>query len=396
MNNEENVIYCSRCGSPMNAGSRYCMKCGNLNENHPENDKYSKILKKTNKDNNYQIGSGKKLFDKGNNKSGVSFITEKNTQSVRLKFIIFNVIVIAILCGISLVPLLSIIDSFSLDAVLQSGVCLNLFLVGLFSIFFVSMQILFIKINEYWWASFIPFYNFYILSKVVFNKGWLFILMFIPGVNIIYMIVLYYALGKAFHKSGILTVILGPIMIAIISFGSSAYNGIYYVVDSSPNALEKTYGSYRRFAEFSIFILFIGGVGLFFSNNSLSTLTNGKDELSIIGGANIAINNVKKAIMKDKVTCYDENGIEVSIYTNGNYYFYSDDFLYDYSFKSNLIYTSNGYVKVVSNTGNFQYYVAYSADEYGIPETSKDELSADKVQKNLVIQKPNGIMCTID
>ena len=100
--------------------------------------------------------------------------------------------------------------------------------------------------------------------------------------------------------------------------------------------------------------------------------------------------------MKDKVTCYDENGIEVSIYTNGNYYFYSDDFLYDYSFKSNLIYTSNGYVKVVSNTGNFQYYVAYSADEYGIPETSKDELSADKVQKNLVIQKPNGIMCTID
>ena len=49
MDEKENVIYCSRCGSEMSANSRYCMKCGNLNENHPDNNKYSKIFKKTNK-----------------------------------------------------------------------------------------------------------------------------------------------------------------------------------------------------------------------------------------------------------------------------------------------------------------------------------------------------------
>ena len=396
MNNDENITYCSRCGSPMNINSRYCMKCGNLNETHPDNNKYSKILKKTNQNNSYQIGSGRKLFNKTDNKSGMSYVTEKNTKSVRTMFILFNTLIIGILCLIALLPLLSMLDKFSLDALLQSSIPMSLFSIGIFSLFFVSMQILFIKINEYWWASLIPFYNLYILSKVLFNKGWLFVLTFIPGVNVIYMIVMYYVLGKAFKKSGILTVILAPIMIAIIAFGSSAYNNIYYVVDSSPEALEKTYGSYRRFAGFSLFLLVIGGAGAFFSNNSFSSLASGKDELSIIGGAKIAVNNVEKAIMKEKVTCTDPNDVELSIYTNGVYYFYSDDFIYDYGFKSNLISDSRGYVKVVSNNGKFEYFVSFSADQYGIPETSEADLKADIVQKNYTVTKPSGNMCTID
>ena len=44
MDEKENIIYCSRCGAEMPANSRYCMKCGNLNEHHPDNNKYSKIL----------------------------------------------------------------------------------------------------------------------------------------------------------------------------------------------------------------------------------------------------------------------------------------------------------------------------------------------------------------
>ena len=38
MNNDKSyTIYCSRCGAPMKNGARYCMKCGNLNPEHPEN-----------------------------------------------------------------------------------------------------------------------------------------------------------------------------------------------------------------------------------------------------------------------------------------------------------------------------------------------------------------------
>ena len=31
------VIYCNRCGAPMKKNQRYCMKCGNLNYDHPDN-----------------------------------------------------------------------------------------------------------------------------------------------------------------------------------------------------------------------------------------------------------------------------------------------------------------------------------------------------------------------
>ena len=45
--NDEEMIYCSRCGEAMKASSRYCMKCGNLNYDHPENREVLKIAKAT-------------------------------------------------------------------------------------------------------------------------------------------------------------------------------------------------------------------------------------------------------------------------------------------------------------------------------------------------------------
>ena len=393
MDEKENVIYCSRCGSEMSANSRYCMKCGNLNENHPDNNKYSKIFKKTNKDNNYQIGSGKMILNGNKDKSGVNFITEKNNNTYRRIFIIVNVVIMLLACLISLIPLLSV-SEFNINEILKCGVLTNLLLVGIFSLFFVSIQILFIKLDEFWWKGLIPFYNFYILSEILFKKKWLFVLLFIPGVNIVYLLVLYYKLGESFGKSGLLSAIFGPIMIAIIAFGSSAYNGIYYVVDASQDALEKTYGSYRRFAEFIIFLLLIGIIGLF-ANFYFSSGGN-KDELSMIGGADLAISKVKKAVKNNKVICEDFYDNEISINNNGVYYFYSDDFLYDYSFRSNLVGESKGYVKVVNENGKYTYYVSYSNDSFGLKEVSKDELSPEYVEKGFVVNKPNGIMCTID
>lgn len=393
MDEKENVIYCSRCGSEMSANSRYCMKCGNLNENHPDNNKYSKIFKKTNKDSNYQIGSGKMILNGNKDKSGVSFITEKNTGTYRRIFIIINVVIMTLACLISLIPLLSI-SEFSINEILKCGVLTNLLFVGVSSLFFVSSQILFIKLDEYWWKGLIPFYNYYILSEVLFKKGWLFVLLFIPGVNIVYLLILYYKLGKSFGKNGLLSAILGPLMIAIIAFGSSAYNGIYYVVDATQEALEKTYGSYRRFAEFSVFLLLIGVIGLF-ANFYFSSGGN-KDELSMIGGADLAINKVKKAVKKNKVICKDNYDNKISIKNNGIYYFYSNDFLYDYSFKSSLVDGSKGYIKVVNENGKYTYYVSYSTSSFGLKEVSKDELSPEYVEKGYVVNKPDGIMCTID
>ena len=393
MDEKENIIYCSRCGAEMAANSRYCMKCGNLNEHHPDNNKYSKILKKTNVENNYQIGSGKQIFNTSKNKSGVNIVTYKNNGKQRQIFIIVNIVIIAIATLISLIPLFSI-KSLNVNEILGCGVLTNFFGVGLFSIFFVSSQILFIKLDEYWWKGLIPFYNYYILSEILFKKGWLFVLLFIPGVNVIYSLVLFYVLGESFGKNGILSAIFSPIMIAVIAFGSSAHNGVYYVVDESQNALEKTYGSYKRFASFSIFLLVLGAIGVIFTNTNM--FNGGKDKLSIIGGADIAIKKVSKAVKKGNVYCYDVNNDEISITNDGEYYFYSEDFLNDYSFNSYLVDGSVGYVKVVNENGKYKYYVSYTTGSYGIVETEKDELDVDIVERNVKVEEPYGNKCTID
>ena len=35
MNDNSYTIFCSRCGAEMKSSARYCMKCGNLNPDHP-------------------------------------------------------------------------------------------------------------------------------------------------------------------------------------------------------------------------------------------------------------------------------------------------------------------------------------------------------------------------
>ena len=183
-------------------------------------------------------------------------------------------------------------------------------------------------------------------------------------------------------------------MIAVIAFGSSAHNGVYYVVDESQNALEKTYGSYKRFASFSIFLLVLGAIGVIFTNTNM--FNGGKDKLSIIGGADIAINKVSKAVKKGNVYCYDVNNDEISITNDGEYYFYSEDFLNDYSFNSYLVDGSVGYVRVVNEGGKYYYYVTYTTGSYGIVETGKDELDVKAVEKDVIVTEPYGNKCTID
>ena len=87
---------------------------------------------------------------------------------------------------------------------------------------------IFSKAGEAGWASIIPFYNQYILSKITFGNGWLFLLLLIPVVNAIFMIVLMYKLAKVFgHGIGYtLGLIFLPfIFLLIIAFGKSEYQG---------------------------------------------------------------------------------------------------------------------------------------------------------------------------
>lgn len=99
--------------------------------------------------------------------------------------------------------------------------------VAVFSI--VIMWRIFEKAGEHGWAAIIPFYQNYVLFKITWGQGWLFLLLFLPIVNIVTCIITMIKLAKAFDKSGAFAVgliFLNIIFLAILAFGKARYSGV--------------------------------------------------------------------------------------------------------------------------------------------------------------------------
>ena len=82
------------------------------------------------------------------------------------------------------------------------------------------------KIRNKGWISLIPLYNIGCLSKDILGSFWLFLLLFIPGVNIIYLFTLLYNIGKSFGKSNsycILMMFLPSVLLPLLAFDNSSY-----------------------------------------------------------------------------------------------------------------------------------------------------------------------------
>ena len=80
----------------------------------------------------------------------------------------------------------------------------------------------FVKAGQPGWKCIIPFYNYYIILKIVGRPGWWLILYFIPIVNIVILIIVMLDLAKSFSKSTGFTVgliLLSFIFIPILGFG---------------------------------------------------------------------------------------------------------------------------------------------------------------------------------
>lgn len=86
------------------------------------------------------------------------------------------------------------------------------------------------KAGQPGWACIIPIYNAYVLLKIVGKPGWWLLLMLIPGVNVILSIWVVNLLSKSFGKDVGFTVgmlLLSPVFIPILGFGSARYQGPY-------------------------------------------------------------------------------------------------------------------------------------------------------------------------
>ncbi len=88
---------------------------------------------------------------------------------------------------------------------------------------------IFEKAKKPGWAILIPFYNIYIMLKIVGRPGWWLILFFIPIVNFIIHLIVALNLAKSFKRStafGIFFLWLFPIIgFLVLGFGKSKYNG---------------------------------------------------------------------------------------------------------------------------------------------------------------------------
>lgn len=89
---------------------------------------------------------------------------------------------------------------------------------------------LFVKAGQPGWASIIPIYNIYIMTKIAGKPGWWTLLCLIPFFNFIFVIWIYNMISKSFGKDEAFTVglvLLGIVFWPILAFSDARYLGPY-------------------------------------------------------------------------------------------------------------------------------------------------------------------------
>ncbi|MEA4973790.1 MAG: DUF5684 domain-containing protein [Candidatus Metalachnospira sp.] len=84
------------------------------------------------------------------------------------------------------------------------------------------------KAGEPGWAAIIPFYSEYVLFKIGWGTGWLFLIMLIPIVNIVFGIMLAFKLARAYGMGSgfaIGIIFLPSIFFLILGFSDAKYYG---------------------------------------------------------------------------------------------------------------------------------------------------------------------------
>jgi hypothetical protein len=105
-------------------------------------------------------------------------------------------------------------------------------------LFFYLLLLLILPVIAYWkifekagqpgWAAIIPLYNLYIFLKVIGKSAFWIVLLLLPFINIIFMLIALNLLSKSFGKDESFTfglIILYPIFLLVLAFGSSDYIG---------------------------------------------------------------------------------------------------------------------------------------------------------------------------
>lgn len=91
-----------------------------------------------------------------------------------------------------------------------------------------GMWKMFDKAGEPGWAAIVPFYNIFVMLKIIGRPAWWLVLFFIPIVSFIAAILVFVDMAKAFGKGagfGIGMVVLPFVFIPMLGFGDAQYQG---------------------------------------------------------------------------------------------------------------------------------------------------------------------------
>lgn len=126
-------------------------------------------------------------------------------------------------------------QSNSLD--ILSSVIVTFIYVAIIILYLAAFWKIFKKAGRPGWYSIIPILGMFELIKISKKPGWWLILMLIPIVQIIFYLLVYIELAKAFGRStafGVLLLWLFPIGFLILGFGKSKY--VYAAPPTPPPA----------------------------------------------------------------------------------------------------------------------------------------------------------------
>lgn len=241
-NQNEKIIFCSRCGASMKASSRYCMKCGNLNYEHPANTYMKQFVDGTQ--------SNVSNVNNVQNTETASYVND-NSGSYKT-CLIFNLV----LCFILPVTLF-ILSLFTGDIRNVFSALASFVGGGILFLFMYSFQRIYIKADQPWWSIFIPFYGNYCFFKITMDSGWLFLSLLIPVVGQVVSLISIYNLGKRFGKSGLLTLLFPYVMIPIIGLEKDKIGIADRANELDEDGITKTEKEYKKNKVFKIIIILL-------------------------------------------------------------------------------------------------------------------------------------------
>ena len=379
MDNQDYMITCPRCRNEFKSTARYCMRCGYLNPNHPSNQQYlENYSNPQNEVEEYTVSSDSS--DYLNPKiptpsKGLNIAFSKDIGSFTLCFL-FN-----LFCYLMMVVSATIYfykSSSDVYAMLGSELSVFLLVFSIWSLIQYSSQIIYMKMNKKWYYAFIPFVNLYMFSDALMHKKLLNLLVFVPVVGQIYILYLLYQMGKAFKKSGLLTMLFPFVVFPIIAFGGSAFNGTCYI--SEKDSLEKEYSKKKSFWIMNSIVIVVSLVMLLYSNAvHINKETNRWGSFYLYFASQRFVKKTDRVMKEHLYECPGEST---------TMYFYFPDlgdriFLPFYMFRDPI----EAYVKVVVTPGiegeddQYEYYLSMTDSKYGYAETAAKDIKMTTISE---------------